>query len=181
MSPKSHRDDTGGPRWIPAYTVGCAIGKYWALGTLHFHSREKQTCYFPGVWKKLPHPWWWLTVHTTLRKGQERSSQSLAYWTWMCSGPLVDCLTHYSQEYTHRFVFYSIVISITIVWPLKAIQDGSHVLLICPHHSLNTFLSGVFQARVSPRVAIAKYHKLVVCSLKQQKFSRSTGGLKLRC
>ena len=64
----------------------------------------------------------------------------------MCSGPLVDCLTHYSQEYIHRFVFYSVVISITIIWPLKAIQDGSHVLLICPHHSLNTFLSGVFQA-----------------------------------
>ena len=40
VSPKSHRDDTGGPRWIPAYTVCCAIGKeHWALGIHHFHSR----------------------------------------------------------------------------------------------------------------------------------------------
>lgn len=41
MSPKSPRDDAGGPRWIPAFAVG---KEHWALGIHQFYSRWEQTC-----------------------------------------------------------------------------------------------------------------------------------------
>lgn len=101
-SPKSHRGDAGGPRWIPTYAVGCAIAKeHWTFGIHHFYSRWKQACSLSGVGKTLPHPWGLLAAHTTLRNGlgREWSEPGLLTENVLIASPSISCI-YISTVYT---------------------------------------------------------------------------------
>lgn len=144
VSPKSHRNDAGGPRWIPAYAVGCAIAKEcWALGIHHFYSRWKQSCSLSGVWKALPHLWGLLAAHTALRNGLGREWSKPVVLMRMCWLPLPAFYIFILVLYILRdFCFIQWVI---IYYPSLLMATGSSfntasVLLICVHHSLSSFL-----------------------------------------
>lgn len=167
-----------------------------ALEIHHFHSTWKQACSLSGFGKisLIPEV---LAIHTTLRNGpgREQSEPDIPKENAQrCSGSMADCFSQHPclcicTVYTHRFLFFSMgyspLLSLFGHWEL--LQNGSCLLLICPHQSLSRFLLFVtkcYRLYQFPRIAIAKYHKLVLCSIKHRNlFSHSSGGSrsKIKC